>query len=114
LFCSVALSCFKLSGIVWQSKIEVLCQTLAMTVTFGHCLVYLFRYCFLEATKVEKVEWRLAPEGPKYPAGFVLAPTRFKPQLWVTCFQLWVNIYGQHLCYAPNSFGMIAGNLIFW
>ena len=113
LFCSVALSCFKLSGIVWQSKIEVLCQTLAMTVTFGHCLVYLFRYCFLEATKVEKVEWRLAPEGPKYPAGFVLAPTRFKPQLWVTCFQLWVNIYGQHLCYAPNSFGMIAGNLIF-
>jgi hypothetical protein len=24
-----------------------------------------------------------------------------------------VNIYGQHLCYAPNSFGMIAGNLIF-
>jgi len=116
-FCFVLLRCLALNcGIVWQSKIEVLCQTLAMTVNFGHCLVYLFRYCFLEATKVEKVEWRLAPEGSKYPAGFVLAPTRFKPQLCVTCvtcFQLWVNIYGQHLCYAPNSFGMIAGNLIF-
>ena len=24
-----------------------------------------------------------------------------------------IYIYSQHLCYAPNSFGMIVGNLIF-